>query len=362
MIKTAISAYLLVLNQVTVMKVIYSASQARHDPSFYLSSGVQSKNPEVPQRAEALLAAAISAGCEHIEPTDSGLTLISAVHSPEYLLFLKNIYSRWQNIDNASAEVIPNIHPNRHDGNYPASAVGQAGYHMADTACPISSETFGAVLSSAHSAGTAAQLVLDGEPVAYALCRPPGHHAFKDMAGGFCFLNNSAIAAQRLCSHYKRVAIIDVDLHHGNGTQDIFYARDDVLTVSVHADPITFYPFHWGSTNERGRDQGLGYNLNVPLPRQSDDDAFIAGLDHLLEIVEMFSPDAIVVALGLDASIDDPFGGLSVTTNGFNRIAQRIAQLGKPTVLVQEGGYLSNSLGKNLDAFLQGFEKKHRLV
>lgn len=343
------------------MKVIYSVSQARHDPSFYLSSGEKSKNPEVPQRADALLAAAISAGCEKIEPKDSGLTLISEVHSPEYLLFLKNIYRRWQNLDNASAEVIPNIHPNRHDGNYPASAVGQAGYHMADTACPISSETFEAVLSSAHSAGTAAQLVLDGEPVAYALCRPPGHHAFRDMAGGFCFLNNSAIAAQRLRSSYNRVAIIDVDLHHGNGTQDIFYARDDVFTVSIHADPINFYPFFWGNANERGRDQGFGYNLNVPLPRQADDDAFIAGLDHLLEMVEMFSPDVIVVALGLDASIDDPFGGLNVTTKGFNRIAERLAQLGKPTVLVQEGGYLSESLGNNLDSFLQGFEKNHRL-
>jgi len=344
------------------MKAIYSASQAKHNPSFFLSSGAQSNNPEVPQRADALLAAAISAGCEHIEPTDTGLELISAVHTPEYLRFLKNIYHRWQHIDNASEEVVPNIHPNRRVGSYPASAVGQAGYHMNDTACPISSETFGAVISSAHCAGTAAELVLDGQPVAYALCRPPGHHAFKDIAGGFCYLNNSAISAQQLRSRYKRVAIIDVDLHHGNGTQDIFYARDDVFTASIHADPVRFYPFFWGHADERGKDAGYAYNLNVPLPRQTNDDAFIAGLDHLLETVEMFSPEVIVVALGLDASIDDPFGGLSVTTKGFNRIAERIAQLGKPTVLVQEGGYLSDSLGKNLVSFLQGFEKNHRLA
>ena len=343
------------------MKAIYSVSQANHDPSFYLSSGLQITNPEAPQRADALLSAAISAGCEHVEPTDTGLALISAVHTPEYLRFLKTIYRRWQNMGNSSSEVIPNIHPDRRDGSYPSSEVGQAGYHMADTACPISSDTFNAVIKSAHCAGTAAQLIMDGESVAYALCRPPGHHAFKDMAGGFCYLNNSAIAAQKLRTHYDRVAIIDVDLHHGNGTQDIFYARDDVFTASVHADPVSFYPFFWGHASERGIDEGFAYNLNVPLPKHSDDDAFIVGLDHLLETVEMFSPDAIVVALGLDASIDDPFGGLNVTTAGFNRIAERLAQLGKPTVLVQEGGYLSDSLGKNLDSFLQGFEKNHRL-
>lgn len=344
------------------MKAIYSVSQARHDPTFFLSSGVQARNPEAPQRADTLLEAAVSVGCEHIEPTDSGLALISAVHTPEYIRFLKNIHSRWQHLDDASPEVVPNIHPVRRDGNYPTSEAGQAGYHMADTACPISSHTFDAAVRSAHCAGTAAQLVLDGETSAYALCRPPGHHAFKGIAGGFCYLNNSAIAAQRLRSCYNRVAIVDLDLHHGNGTQDIFYARDDVFTASVHADPQDFYPFHWGYANERGRDQGFAYNLNVPLPRQSGDDAFLAGLDHLLETVAMFTPEAIVVALGLDASVDDPFGGLSVTTDGFQRIAQRMAQLGKPTVLVQEGGYLSDSLGQNLNAFLQGFEKYHRLV
>ncbi|MCB1754290.1 MAG: histone deacetylase family protein [Gammaproteobacteria bacterium] len=343
------------------MKAIYSASQARHDPSFFLSSGAQADNPEVPQRADTLLAAALDAGCEHVEPVDTGLALISAIHTPEYLRFLKNIYHRWQRIENASPEVVPNIHPDRRGGSYPKSAVGQAGYHMADTACPISADTFAAVVSSAHCAGTAAQLVLDGESTAYALCRPPGHHAFKDLAGGFCYLNNSAIAAQLLRSRYQRVAIVDVDLHHGNGTQGIFYQRNDVFTASIHADPVRFYPFFWGYASERGKGAGFAYNLNVPLPRQSGDDAFLAGLDSLLETVAMFSPQAIVVALGLDASIDDPFGGLSVTTKGFNRIAQRIAQLGKPTVLVQEGGYLSDSLGKNLASFLEGFEKTHRI-
>ncbi|CAG0909411.1 unnamed protein product, partial [Cyprideis torosa] len=154
----------------------------RHTNADMTASGVPSASPEKPQRADTLLAAALSAGCEPAEPTDTGLTLVSAVHTPEYLRFLKSIYNRWQALDNASSEVIPNIHPNGRTGRYPDSAVGQAGYHMADTACPISSMTFAAALTSAHSAATAAQWVLDGEPVAYALCRPPGHHAFRDMA------------------------------------------------------------------------------------------------------------------------------------------------------------------------------------
>ncbi len=173
--------------------------------------------------------------------------------------------------------MIPNIHPIARDGSYPASAVGQAGYHMADTACPISAETFDSACWSAWSAVEAADAVLAGEPAAYALCRPPGHHAFADVAGGFCFLNNSAIAAQRLRSNAARVAILDVDLHHGNGTQGIFYARADVLTVSLHADPARFYPFFWGHADERGEGAGLGANLNLPLPRKSGDDRFPRG-------------------------------------------------------------------------------------
>lgn len=342
------------------MKAVYSSQQAKHDPSFFLTSGKQAPNPEVPERAQRLLSAALEAGCEQVEAVDSGLSAIAAVHTPEYIRFLKHIFERWQYIETASPEVIPNIHPNGRGLNYPDSAVGQAGYHMADTACPISAETYRSAVASAHSAATAAELVLNGESAVYALSRPPGHHAFADMAGGFCFFNNSAIAAQRLRSRYERVAIIDVDLHHGNGTQGIFYARDDVFTASIHADPARFYPFYWGAASERGEGPGMSYNLNVPLPRQSDDEAFVRGLDRLLDSVAAYSPGAIVVALGLDASTEDPFGGLCVSTEGFSRIAGRIAQLGLPTVLVQEGGYLSPVLGQNLQSFLHGFESDHR--
>jgi acetoin utilization deacetylase AcuC-like enzyme len=226
---------------------------------------------------------------------------------------------------------------------------------MADTSCPISAETFDSACWSAWSAVAAAEAVLAGERSAYALCRPPGHHAFADVAGGFCFLNNSAIAAQRLRGSAARVAILDVDLHHGNGTQGIFYARPDVLTLSIHADPVRFYPFFWGHADERGRRAGLGYNLNLPLPRKSGDAAFMEALDVAFRRIRAFAPEALVVALGLDAFEGDPFGGLSVTTPGFSLIGGAIGRLGLPAVIVQEGGYLCDALGDNLAAFLEGF-------
>ncbi|MER8692424.1 histone deacetylase family protein [Mesorhizobium opportunistum] len=342
------------------MKAFYAQEQKRHDPKAFLSSGAAQPNPEKPERVERLLAGAKSAGCTIERPRDHGLGPVSAVHTPEYLDFLEHIFERWQRIDGASAEVIPNIHPIARNGSYPASAVGQAGYHIADTACPISGETWQSALWSAWSAAEAAETVMAGAPAAYALCRPPGHHAFADVAGGFCFINNSAVAAQILRRNAARVAILDVDLHHGNGTQGIFYARPDVLTVSLHADPVRFYPFFWGHADERGEGPGLGYNFNLPLPRKSADAAFLEALEVAFQRIRAFSPDALVVALGLDAFEGDPFGGLSVTTPGFSRIGEAIAERGLPSVIVQEGGYLCDALGDNLTAFLTGFGGKAR--
>jgi acetoin utilization deacetylase AcuC-like enzyme len=338
-----------------IMKAFFAEEQRRHDPKMFLSSGAPQPNPEKPERIVRLLDGARRAGCDILRPRDFGLAPIAAIHTPEYVEFLQNIFSRWQRIEGASEEVIPNIHPLAREGAYPASAVGQAGYHMADTACPISADTWSSACFSAWTAVEAAEAVLAGARSAYALCRPPGHHAFADVAGGFCFLNNTAIAAQHLRGTMKRVAILDVDLHHGNGTQGIFYARDDVLTVSLHADPVRFYPFFWGHADERGKGRGLGYNLNLPLPRKSADEQFLEALSAGLRRIEAFAPDAVVVALGLDAFEGDPFGGLSVTTPGFARIAEQIAGLGLPSVIVQEGGYLCDALGDNLTSFLNGF-------
>lgn len=339
------------------MKAIFDDRQWRHDPKHFMANGVIKPSPEQPERIARLTEGATAAGCEVVAPQDAGLGPIAALHSPEYVTFLRNIYPRWQRIDGAGEEVIPNIHPAGRSDNYPKSAVGQAGYHQADTACPIGAGTWEAAYWSAQTAVTGADMLAAGEQAAYALCRPPGHHAFGDLAGGFCFLNNAGIAAERLRSKGLRAAILDVDVHHGNGTQGIFYDRDDVLTVSIHADPVRFYPFFWGHADERGTGRGTGYNLNLPLARGTGDDAYLKTLDVALERVVNFGADVVVVALGLDAYENDPLRGLAITTPGFGRIGAAIARLGMPTLFVQEGGYLCEELGQNLTSVLTGFEE-----
>ena len=336
------------------MKAFYSDLQIEHQPNYFMANGMKLPNPEVPGRIDILMSGACDSGCVFETPSDACLAPIAAIHTAEYIAFLKNIHTRWSKIEGASDEVIPNIHPANRTDSYPKSAVGQAGYHQADTACPIAKNTYKAAYWSAQSAIAAADAAINGEPYAYALSRPPGHHAFSDLAGGFCFFNNSAIASQRLLDNGHRPAVLDVDVHHGNGTQGIFYNREDVLTVSIHADPTRFYPFFWGHSHERGEGDGTGANFNIPLPRGAGDDDYLDALATALERINDNAGDIIVIALGLDAHIDDPFKGLAVTTEGFTRIAEAIKALNLPMVIVQEGGYVSPALGKNLTAFLDG--------
>lgn len=338
------------------MKAMFDERQRAHDPKHFMANGQLSPNPEQPQRIEELSRGALAAKCDFKMPTDHGLGPIAEIHSPEYLTFLETIHTRWIRTEGASDEVIPNIHPDRRTASYPKSASGQAGFHQTDTSCPIAAGTWQSAYWSAQSALSAADTVLTGEPAAYALCRPPGHHAFGDLAGGFCFLNNSAIAAQALLRAGRRPAILDVDVHHGNGTQGIFYHRRDVLTVSIHADPARFYPFFWGHSEERGEGEGMGYNFNLPLPRGTGDADYLTTLDTALARIRSFGADVLVVALGLDAHENDPFHGFKVTTPGFGRIAAAITGLDLPTVIVQEGGYLSADLGDNLTSFLNGYQ------
>lgn len=328
---------------------------------MFLSSGAPQPNPDVPARADRLLAAAVLSGLSLEEPEDFGIGPIAAVHTAEYIQFLQHIHRRWQRIPDASDEVMPNIHPDRRDCSYPASAVGQVGYHVSDSACPIAADTWESARWSANTAIHAAKELQGGASACYALARPPGHHASKDLAGGFCYLNNSAIGAEILRSRYHRVAILDVDVHHGNGTQSIFYERQDVLTVSIHADPVRFYPFFWGHASERGRGPGLGSNYNLPLPRGTGDTAYLKALEKALLRIDAFAPGALVVALGLDAFEGDPFQGFAVTTEGFGQIAGQIASLQLPSLIVQEGGYLCDELGDNLESFLRAFTAQHKL-
>ena len=342
------------------MRVFHHAAQRRHDPAQFLVQGRPRPCPEKPARIDALLAGVAALGLEAEAPADLGLQPLAAVHTSDYLLFLKTIHDRWRALEGAAEVVVPNVHPRDRRFGYPRSPVGQAGWHMADTACPISADTWDSVYWSAQSAVAAADAVAAGAAAAYALCRPPGHHPFADQAGGFCFVNNAALAAERLSRAGRRPAIVDVDLHHGNGTQGIFYERRDVLTVSVHADPADYYPFFWGHAQECGAGAGIGANLNLPLPLKTGDEGFAAALEVGIERVRAFAADTLVIALGLDAFAGDPFGGLTLTTPGFARIAGRLASLGLPTVIVQEGGYPCPELGDNLARFLGGFAEAHR--
>lgn len=343
------------------MQLVFSETQLAHRPGGFLVRGVRRPAAEQPERALRLRDAALAAGHSAVAPADYGAAPREAVHSERYLRFLETAHARWSALEGAAEEVIPNVHPNAFGAGYPQAIVGQAGWHMADTAAPLMKTSWPAIVASANAALHAARLVADGAPAAYALCRPPGHHAFADQGGGFCYLNNCAIAAADLRRKAARVAILDVDVHHGNGTQGIFYARPDLLTVSIHADPTNYYPFFWGYACECGEGDGEGANLNLPLPLGAAMAEYRPALAAALDAVRAFDPGYLVLALGLDAYEGDPLSGLRVPTEGFGEIGQAIGKLGLPTLLVQEGGYLSDALGRNLVAFLGGFEAAHRL-
>ena len=337
----------------------FSDIQQGHAPDHFMRSGVVGESPEGPNRAEVLVAALERMRIAIRQPEDYGTAPLLAVHSNEYLHFLQTIYKRWPHDPSGKGKVLPNVHPPHRDGFYPQSPVGQAGYHFLDLSCPVSERTWQAICYSAYSAVAAADAVLDGHGVSYALSRPPGHHAFRDYGSGFCFVNNAAIAAERLRKRFPRIAMLDVDVHHGNGTQDIFYHRGDVLTVSIHTDPLNFYPFYWGSPQERGEGDGRGCNVNIALPQGSGEPVYFNALAEALAKISIFEPDALVVSLGLDAYEGDPFEGMAITTSGFASIGEKIAELNLPTVLVQEGGYCCADLGLNLEQFIRGFINHH---
>jgi acetoin utilization deacetylase AcuC-like enzyme len=223
---------------------------------------------------------------------------------------------------------------------------------MMDLSACIVEGTYKAALASANCALSAAQVVAEGgERSAFGLCRPPGHHAGKDYAGGYCFINNASVAANWL-SAKGRVALLDIDYHAGNGTQDIFYDRDDVLTISIHADPHFEYPNFIGHADERGRGRGFGFHHNFPLQKGTDDVDYLAALDKAMALIRNFKPLYLVVSAGMDIYAEDPLGTIKVTTNGIGEIGKRIASLGIPTAIIMEGGYANEALGKNILALL----------
>jgi acetoin utilization deacetylase AcuC-like enzyme len=242
------------------------------------------------------------------------------------------------------------------DGERPDDLIGQLGYHSFTADCSIVAGTWDAVAASAAIATTATDRLLDDGQTTFALCRPPGHHATADQFGGYCYVNNAAAAAQRMLNRgAARVAVLDVDYHHGNGTQSIFYDRSDVLFVSLHADPAFEFPWFIGRADETGRNDGEGWNLNLPLGRDTDLATYLETLEVGLARIGDAGVEGLVVSLGVDTYVDDPLGTFAINTPGFRTIASRIAALGLPTVLVQEGGYAVADIGTNVVSFLEGW-------
>ena len=293
---------------------------------------------------------------EPLEATVFQRSHLLRVHSADYVQFLEDAASDWAALGDSGPEIVANVHPSRIDGTYPRSIVGRAGWHTTDTSCPIGPHTYKAACRSADVALTGAELLLSGSRSAYAFCRPPGHHASTSSAGGFCYLNNTAIAAAHLHDRsLGRVAILDIDVHHGNGTQAIFYQTQEITTVSIHTDPLDYYPYFWGHAHERGSGAGEGANLNFPLPLGSGDEPWLAAIDQALAYIHASAPTFLIIALGLDAHEKDPLQGMRVTTPAFAKAGKRIAAFDRPILVIQEGGYLSPALGENLMSFLNGF-------
>ena len=337
------------------MKFTFSPHHQLHAPDEIVVRGMLVRNLESPERAEALLSTLLAQGHEKVAPQGWDRRWISAVHDLGYLGFLETAYARWQTLPNASRLIHPHAFAHYSSRIRPESIQGQVGYYLAGGSSPIAEGTWQAALGSAHAALEASRLVLQGEREAYALCRPPGHHAYSDFGGGFCYLNNVAIAANYLASELGRVAIIDIDTHHGNGTQSIFYKRADVHFVSVHGDPNVLFPFYAGYNHERGEGEGEGYNLNLPLPLKSEDPAWLAAVSAGMSSIMNYVPSALLVSLGFDPFKGDPSSDLAVSTEGFRAAGERIGAYRGPVVLIQEGGYLVEKLGENLNAFLDGF-------
>ncbi|KGS94091.1 histone deacetylase domain protein [Burkholderia pseudomallei MSHR7498] len=337
------------------MLTYFHPDQLKHSPLTYLSRGKMRAPHEVPERAVRLLGAVTSLGFDVRAPEDFGAAPLAAVHSEPYLRFLADAHREWRRIpEDWGPEVMSNIYVR--EPNPLRGVLAQAGYYLADGSCPIGEHTYRAAYWSAQSALAGAAALGRGARDAYALCRPPGHHACRDAAGGFCYLNNAAIAAQALRARHARVAILDTDMHHGQGIQTLFYDRDDVLYVSIHGDPTNFYPAVIGYETERGAGRGEGFNVNLPMPHGSPEAVFFAQLERARSRVERFAPDVLVFALGFDVYREDPQSKVAVTTEGFGRLGALVGGLRVPTLIVQEGGYHLETLERNAAALFRGYE------
>jgi acetoin utilization deacetylase AcuC-like enzyme len=342
------------------MQVFYSPGHFLRDAQTELYGGELVKPFEAPFRAELILAAVRAQGHHDIaEPVPHRLDAARKVHAADYIVFLETAWERWR-AGGYRGEAIPSCFPARRmvSNRPPADIDGALGYYSFAAETSITEGTWAAAKSAMNCALSGASHLAGGAFAAFALCRPPGHHASIDQFGGYSFLNNAAIAAQALRdAGSSRVAILDIDFHHGNGTQDIFYERGDVFFASIHGDPIHAFPHFLGFSDETGKGEGEGLNANYPLPIGTTFDAWSQALAHALGAIARFQADALVVSLGVDTYESDPISFFKLTTEDFLSVGRHIAAAGLPTLFCMEGGYGVKEIGLNTANVLGGFEQ-----
>lgn len=335
------------------MKIIFDERQALHAPERELHNGSWADYAETPARAADILRALPEATA----PSDFGLEPILQVHDPAYVAFLQTAHELWV-AAGRTGDAIPYTFPIVGRRPLDLSRIdGRLGAYSFDASTPVAAGTWASAYWSAQTALTALDaLAVQGQRHAFALCRPPGHHAGRDYMGGYCYLNNAAIAAAKARSlGLGPVAILDVDYHHGNGTQDIFYDDPELFFVSIHADPASDYPYYWGRADERGGGAGEGATRNLPLPRLTGIDAYRRTLAEALGLIADRGTRFLVISFGADTYAGDPISHFKLATEDFATIGRDIAGLGLPSLVVMEGGYAIDALGANVGAFLSGF-------
>ncbi len=341
------------------MKTIFSPLHAGHSGQMELMSGAIVPGFEKPSRAEFVRARveAVKLG-PVLEPENHDLAAAKRVHDPAYVDFLPTVWPQWQALgrDGSAMAYAWPVRGLRGDVR-PRALDAALGFYSFDGGATFVEGTWTAVKSSFDTALSAAALVDAGERAAFALCRPPGHHAGRAFMGGYCFINNAAVAAQWLRDRgAARVSILDVDYHHGNGTQEIFYARADVQVLNLHADPMVEYPYYLGHADETGAGAGEGFNHNYPMPFGAGWTDWGAALDNACAKLSDYAPDVVVVSLGVDTFEKDPISQFKLTSADYPKIGARIARLGLPTLFVMEGGYAVEEIGINAVGVLTGFE------
>ncbi len=338
------------------MNVIYSEAHALHAPAAAFAKGALGAHDDVPARAAGILEALRRLGWPVTAPAPIEPEALLSVHAPDYVEYLQNAYREWTAAGLPGDGAVPSTFPRRFGANRPDDLLGRTGWYGIDTETPVAERTFEAALAAAACALSGADRLLAGERAAYALCRPPGHHAGPDYCGGYCYLNNAALAARRLAAGGRTAAILDIDYHHGNGTQEIFYDSAEVLYASIHGDPRHAYPFFWGYPGETGAGPGEGTNLNLPLPPGAGDAEWLDALGRALDALSAFGPAFVVVSLGTDSCAGDPIGRFSVTPDAFAQAAARIGALNRSVLVVQEGGYDLSGIGPSVAGFLEVLE------